>query len=172
MNDALDSLDLKEIFGYSIESEEKSIKFYKKFVESGKGEIVQERFKSLMKDEEFHKEALLNLHEEIFGDRDYVVPENTDLPPHEDFEDLKEVANIIDALEKAINNEYNAIRIYEYTAERNEEHSSFFEYLAVMEHGHYESLNKEMELFERKSGEADQQSLSEGIWKRLGLEGM
>lgn len=172
MKDRLDSLDLREIIGYSIEAEKKSIKFYKKFVKFGKGKLVQERFESLMNDEEFHKDVLLNLHQKIYGNRDYSTPKYHDLPPHEDFDRLENVENLIDALEKAINNEYNAIRIYEYSAEKYEEHSSIFGYLAIMEHGHYKSLNKEKELYERKPDETDQKSPPEGIWKRLGLEGM
>ncbi len=131
---------------------------------------MPERFKSLMDDEELHKEALLKLHQKIYGDRDYIVPENGDLPPHEDFENLEDVANLIDALEKAINNEYNAIRIYEYLAEEYEEHSSFFKYIAMMEHGHYESLKKEKDLYGRDTQGNEKEGLSDGIWKRLGLQ--
>jgi len=172
MNKKLDSIKLKSLIGYSIDSEEKSKGFYKKFVDSGKGMIVSTRFKGLMKDEELHKKTLLKLHEKIYGDRNYERPKKDDLPPHEDFENLENIENLIDALEKAINNEYNAIRIYEYLAEREEEHSGVFEYLAAMEHGHYESLNNEKELYERKTEEAGKKSSPESIWKNLGLEGV
>ncbi len=171
MKNKLDSFDLREIIGYSIEAEEKSRKFYKKFVEAGKGELIPERFRSLMKDEKAHKKALIDLHEEIYGNRDYPHLDD-DLPPHEDFENLENVENLIDALEKAINNEYNAIRVYEYLAEEYKEHSDFFEYLAVMEHGHQESLSKEKELYERNYEKEDNRSLSEEVWKSLGLKGI
>lgn len=172
MEDKLKSVGLKQIIGYSIESESKSKEFYGKFVESGKGQLVPARFESLMKEEQLHKVALLDLHEELYGDKDYEVPESETLPPHEDFDDLENVENLIDALGKAITNENNAIRIYEYLAEAYEQHSDLFGYLATMEHGHYESLKKEKELYEREAENPEEEGLSEGIWKRLGFEGM
>ena len=172
MEDKLDSVDLKDIIGYSIESETKSKEFYGKFVETGKGQLVPGRFKSLMEDEQLHREVLLDLHEELFGDRDFTVPEKDTLPPHEDFENLENVENLIDALEKAIKNENNAIRIYEYLANNYEEHSELFGYLASMEHGHYESLKEEKGLYERGVERSDEEGFAEGIWKRLGFEGM
>ncbi|MFB6214408.1 MAG: ferritin family protein [Candidatus Bipolaricaulia bacterium] len=171
MEDKLNSVDLKQVIGYSIESESKSREFYGKFVESGKGQLVPGRFKSLMEDEQLHKEVLLDLHEELYGNRDYEVPETETLPPHEDFDDLETVENLIDALDKAITNENNAIRIYEYLADAYEEGSDIFGYLASMEHGHCESLKKEKSLYEREA-QSPEEELPEGIWKRLGLEGM
>ncbi|MFB6291330.1 MAG: ferritin family protein [Candidatus Bipolaricaulia bacterium] len=172
MKDKLDSVDLKLIIGYSIDSERKSKEFYEKFVESGKGQLVPRRFKSLMEDEQLHREKLLSLHEKLYGNENYVVPEKGTLPPHEDFENLKNVENLIDALDKAITNEYNAIRIYEYLADNYDKGSDLFGYLAAMEHGHYESLKEEKNLYERNAENTDQEGLSEGIWKRLGFEGM
>lgn len=172
MEEKLNSVGLKQIIGYSIESERKSKEFYGKFVESGKGQLVPGRFKSLMEDEKLHKEVLLDLHEELYGNKDYEVPETETLPPHEDFDDLENVENLIDALDKAITNENNAIRIYEYLADAYEEHSDLFGYLASMEHGHYESLKKEKALYERGAENPGEEGLSEGIWKRLGLGGM
>ncbi len=167
MKNKLDSLNLQEIIGHSIESEEQSRQFYKKFVENGKGQLVPERFKSLMRDEETHKETLLELHEEIYGNKDYVTPEGDDLPPHEDFDDLKSVVNLIDALEKAIKNERNAINIYEYLAEEYEEYSSYFSYLASMEHGHLESLNKEREVYEKHPKSSQEDYPSQSFWENL-----
>ncbi|MBS3792780.1 ferritin family protein, partial [Candidatus Bipolaricaulota bacterium] len=167
----LDSINLKEIIGYSIQSEEKSKQFYKKFVETGKGKLVVERFRTLMDEEQLHKETLLELHEKLYGNRNYDIPDNDNLPPHEDFESLRQVENLIDALEKAITNENNAIRIYEYVAGEYEEYSDLFHYLAAMEHGHYESLKREKGLYERGAETTGQDEFSGGIWKNLGLEG-
>lgn len=133
---------------------------------------MKERFRRLMAEEELHRKALLNLHQRIYGNQNYSIPENSDLPPHEDFENLESIENLIDALQKAIENENNAIRIYEYAVEKYDEQSDFFEYLAAMEYGHRESLSKEKELYERKPDETENEPLSEGIWQRLGLEGM
>lgn len=171
MKNQLDSLNLKEIIGHSIQSEEKSKQLYSKFVESGKGQLVVERFRNLMDEEQLHKETLMTLHQELYGDQDYEIPDSNNLPPHEDFEKLDKVENLIDALEKAIINENNAIRIYEYTAGEYKEHSDLFHYLAAMEHGHYQSLKKEKGLYERGGKATGQEDFSEGIWKNLGLEG-
>lgn len=172
MENRLDPLNLDEIIGHSIESEEKSRQFYGQFVEKGKGKLVKERFKGLMEDEKLHKQVLLDLHEDIYGDRDYVTPEGDELPPHEDFKSLGNVDNLIDALAKAMTNENNAIRIYEYLAEEYGEYSGVFEYLAAMEHGHYESLKKEKELYERGPDQGDQGGGDRNFWKLLGLEGI
>lgn len=172
MEEKLNSFDLKQIISYSIESESKSKEFYGKFVESGKGQLVPGRFKSLMEDEQLHKEVLLDLHEELYGNKDYEVPETETLPPHEDFDDLKNVENLIDALDKAITNENNAIRVYEYLADEYGEHSDLFGYLASMEHGHYESLKQEKSLYERGAESSGEEGFAKGIWKRLGFDGM
>ena len=170
MNNQLDSFKLKELIGHSIDSEEKSKQFYKKFVESGKGQLVPGRFKSLMEDEELHKETLLDLHEKIYGNKDYIVPESENLPPHEDFDKLDNVVNLIDALNKAIKNEHNAIEVYEYLADEYDKYSQFFNYLVSMEYGHYESLIKEKKLYEKQPSEDQPERTRQSVWDNLGLD--
>ncbi|MFP4135505.1 MAG: ferritin family protein [Candidatus Acetothermia bacterium] len=172
MESELRSFALDELIGHSIESEEASRRFYSQFVEAGIGRLVTERFEGLMTDEELHKEVLLGLHEDLYGDRDYLTPESDDLPPHEDFESLEDVENLIDALEKAMINENNAIRVYEYLSEEYEEYSEVFGYLAAMEHGHYESLKQEKKLYERVPGDEESGTGDSHFWKWLGLEGI
>jgi rubrerythrin len=167
----LDKFDLKQLIGYSVDSEEQSRQFYGEFVESGKGQLVPERFRSLMNDEKLHKETLLGLYEELYGDRDYAVPQGEGLPPHEDFESLEDVGNLIDALEKAIVNENNAIRIYKYMENEYGEYSDLFGYLVSMEKGHLESLKEEKKLYERKAESPEKNGLLKDFWENTGLKG-
>ncbi len=147
MYEALDELSLKELIGYSIRSEKKANKFYNQIADE-LPELMSNRFKSLADDEEMHKRHLLKLHKKLFGDTDYVVPEKEGLPPHEGDVKLDSVSNLLESLDKAMDNERNAYRIYKYLAENHEEHQNLFEYLAIMEHGHLESLKKEKEMLE------------------------
>ncbi len=148
MKEDLEEFSLKELLAYSIVSEEDAKKFYTDFAKEGFGTLVKERFKALAKDEEIHKKELLKRYEAEFGDRDYedAVPKSEKLPPHETAYDLSDVDNIIDSLQKAIENEENAKMIYLYMAERFEAHAPFFRYISLMEKGHYESLSEELNL--------------------------
>ncbi len=150
MYDKLDSYSFKELLGYSIEAEKAANEYYNKFAEAAIGEMMGERFKSLARDEEIHKDALLRIHKEEFGDEDYVVPEEDDLPAHETKFKFQGVMNMIDSLEKAVINENSARRIYKYLAKREKKYASEFEYLALMEKGHAESLRSEKEMLEGK----------------------
>ncbi|MFP4050168.1 MAG: ferritin family protein [Thermoplasmata archaeon] len=150
MYDKLDSYSFKELLGYSIEAEKAANEYYNKFSEAAIGELMGERFKSLARDEEIHKDALLRIHKEEFGDEDYEVPVGDDLPPSETKFKFQGVMNMIDSLEKAVINENSAKRIYKYLAKRENKYASEFEYLALMEKGHAESLRSEKEMLEGK----------------------
>ncbi|MBS3816996.1 MAG: ferritin family protein [Candidatus Thermoplasmatota archaeon] len=167
--DKLDEFSLKELIGYSIEAEKSAQKFYEDFSKAAIGVLVKERFRGLVRDEKVHKDRLLDLHEELFGDKDYVVPDSDDLPPHETSYDFTGARNVLDSLEKAMENESNAKTLYEYMGERFEEYSSFFKYLALMEKGHYESLVEEKKLMEGEyeEGKKGDQEGSQDFWERM-----
>ncbi|MFW6040749.1 MAG: ferritin-like domain-containing protein [Thermoplasmatota archaeon] len=150
MYEKLKTISFKEILGYSIEGEEDAYKAYMTLAEKMEG-LVSERFKSLARDEKMHKKELLKLHEKEFGDQDYILPEDEeDLPPHEGaMIKVNNVQNLIDALDKSMKAEYNAYRIYKYLADNKVKYATLFEYLAVMEKGHYETLKAEKSLYER-----------------------
>lgn len=145
MENKFEDLSFKELLGYSIRGEEAANEAYMALSERVSG-LPSDRFKSLAQDESRHKEALLELHEEEFGGRDYIVPKNKELPPHEgelidiDSDDIKA---LIQAVEAAIEAEKNAYRIYKHLARDNEKHSDLFDYIAMMEKGHMESLKEE-----------------------------
>lgn len=170
----LDEFSFKELMAYSIESEKEARKFYTDFAKAGLGALVKERYNSLANDEEIHKEELLKRYEEKFGTKDYEVPDTDKLPPHETSYDFSSAMNVIDALEKGIENEENARNIYQYMAERFDDHSSFFNYLALMEKGHYESLSEELmmmqgEINEDERGDSDKNQ-AKRFWQSLSAE--
>ncbi len=148
MYETLDSLSFKEIIGYSIEAEENAYRFYTKMAEN-LSELPAQRYFSLASDEKMHKSELLKLHKRIFGNTDHVVPDNKELPPHEGDVKVDTILNLIQSLDAAIRSEHNAYKIYSYLAKKQPKHKKFFTYLASMEHGHYESLKEEKQMYEK-----------------------
>lgn len=172
MKENLDEFSFKELMAYSIKSEKEARKFYSDFAKAGLGALVKERYKSLANDEEIHKQELMKRYEEKFGTKDYEVPESDKLPPHETSYDFSKAKNVIDSLEKGIENEENARNIYKYMAERFDNYSSFFNYLALMEKGHYESLTEELAIMqgEIEEGEKDDEEAVKSFWRGMGSE--
>lgn len=170
MKEELDDLSFQELMAYSIESEKEAEKYYSDFSDAAIGVLVKERFKNLARDENLHKEELLKRYEKKFGTRDYEVPDTDKLPPHETSYDFTDAKNAIDSLEKGIENEENARKIYRYMSDRFDDHASFFRYLALMEKGHYESLSEELELMQDKvlEGEKSDKEEIESFWKGMG----
>ncbi len=162
MYEALDRLSLKEIIGYCIESEKNTAQIYRK-ISKDLPELMSNRFKSLADDEDLQREQLLKIHKILFGDKKYVVPKKEGLPRLQSDVTSKSVGNLLDALAKAIDHENNVYKVYKYISENHEEQKDLFEYLAMMEHGHLESLKKEKEMLEgkvsgAKSGTEDRDS--------------
>lgn len=114
---------------------------------------------------------MLGLHEELYGHRDYVVPRGEDLLPHEDFDSLEDVENLLDALGKAIGNENKTIRIYKYMENEYGEYSDLFGYLVSMEKGHLESLKEEKKLYEREAESPEKGGLLKDFCENTGLKG-
>jgi rubrerythrin len=148
MYEKLKELKFKELIGYAIMSEEAANEYYLKLGENV-GELVAHRFKSIARDEEMHKKVLLSLHKDLFETEKYVVPKG--LPPFESAVKVETVANLIGALETAMQNEYNAYKIYRFLAKHHKDHKKLFEYLAMMEQGHYDTLKAEKELYEERA---------------------
>jgi len=153
MKEELKSLTFKEILAYSIVAESVSRKTYLNFADSAVGELQKGRFKSLAKDEVMHSEELEKIYHKEFGKGDIEYPKGKDLPPHEEEIDVSTAENMVQSLEWARQNELNAYDIYKYLAEEHDMYRDIFEYLALMEWGHYESLKAEMDFYK---GEIEQ----------------
>ncbi|MFO7991017.1 MAG: ferritin family protein [Thermoplasmata archaeon] len=147
MYKTLETLSFREIIGYSIDGEEKAAEFYQNLADK-LSELMAKRYESLARDEEIHKRELIRLHKTLFGTEDYVVPDKKGLPPHEGHVEVESVANLIDSLNRAIQNERNAYKLYRYVSKTHPEHSKLFQYLAIMEKGHEESLVVEKRIYE------------------------
>ncbi|MFO7991016.1 MAG: ferritin family protein [Thermoplasmata archaeon] len=147
MKKEIESLTFKELVAYSVVAESVSRKAYLDFSEAAVGELQKERFKSLAKDEGMHKRELEKIYKKEFGDEDIEYPKGKELPPHEEEIDVRNSENLVKSLESARKNEMNAYEIYKYLAKEKPMYKEIFEYLAVMEWGHYESLKSEIELY-------------------------
>jgi rubrerythrin len=148
MYEILKTLNFREIVGYAIGSEDAANKYYLDLSKKV-NELTAVRFENLARDEAAHKKVLLDLHKQLFGDENYVMPEG--VPPFESSVKVDSVDNLIVALGNAMLNEYNAYKVYKYLAKHHKEHRALFEYLAVMERGHYETLKMEKELYEDRT---------------------
>ncbi len=147
MKEALDKLSFKQILGYSIQAEKNAHEFYMR-LSNATSDLVSKRYLSLAEDEKVHKLELVKFHKKLFGDENIEIPKGKGLPPHEGDIELENVRNLIEALDAAIESERNAYKIYTYLAKNKPEHKRFFEYLAMMEHGHQESLKAEKKMYE------------------------
>lgn len=166
----LESLSFKEILGYSIEAESKASEFYNTIADS-LSELMAQRYRSLASDEDMHKRKLLNLHDTYFGDKEHIVPEKEGLPPHEGDVKADTVSNLIDSLNKAIENERNSYKIYKYLSKNKTEHSKMFEYLALMEHGHLQSLQAEKEIYEEgEEAQPELRGMDPNEWDKFQIE--
>ena len=96
MDDILRDLDLKEILGYAIASEETASTSYRMMVKIfDTNELVANKFESIAKDEELHMKSLLNLHMDVYGSDQYTVPEG--LPPFESRAEVDSVDSLLRA---------------------------------------------------------------------------
>ncbi|MEW5937774.1 MAG: ferritin family protein [Candidatus Thermoplasmatota archaeon] len=149
MYERLKELGLKEILGYAIDSEEKAHNFYLDLAKNANvNELVAHRFESIGREELIHKTILLGLHKRLFGDAHYLVPEG--LPPLESSVEITTLHSLIETLELAMQNEYNAYKIYTYLFKHHHEHRKLFHSLARREQGHYDALRFEKDLFEEE----------------------
>lgn len=167
MYDKLGEISFRDLLGYSIKGEEMAHEAYKELSKKLRG-LAAERFKTLAQDEWMHRKVLLKLHEKEFGDRDFNVPDEEGLPPHEgSFIDIKkdDVNSLIEAINKAMEAEDNAYRVYKHLAETEEEHEQLFKYIAAMEKGHYASLKEERDMYKGVTGEKKDTGLLMGELK-------
>lgn len=148
MDEILDKLvkfPLREIIGYAIASEDDAKAFYEHLA-SRTGGLLREFFQTLAKAEDSHKETLLRLHETLFGDTDYTVPEG--IPFAETSIRVDTVANLVEAMRVALLSEKTAERIYTHLEKRLPEHRIIFGFLAAQERSHYASIKSHVEYLE------------------------
>lgn len=143
----LDALSFKEALAYSIVAESVSKNAYEEFADNAVGELNKARFESLAEDEEMHRNELKKIYRKKFGEEEIQYPKGKDLPRHEADVDIRTTQSMVDSLKVARQNELNAYDVYKYLAKNHDMYRDIFEYLAVMEWGHYESLKEEIDLY-------------------------
>jgi rubrerythrin len=155
IEEKLKALSFKEIIGYAIGSEDAASNFYWMIVKVFEpNDLVRNKFESIARDEELHMRALLNLHEDAFGDKNYTVPDG--LPPFESVADVEKVESLIEALNIAMENEMSANKVYNFLAKEHKDQRKLFKYLAQTELGHYNVLKEEKGFFDEEvSGQQD-----------------
>ncbi|WP_187146219.1 ferritin family protein [Thermococcus sp. GR7] len=143
--DKLVKLPLREIIGYAIASEDDTKAFYEGLAFKTGG-LLRDFFQTLAKLEDSHKKTLLRLHETLFGDTDYTVPEG--IPFAETSIRVDTVVNLVEAMRIALINEKTAERLYTHLEKRLPEHGIIFGFLAAQERSHYASIKSHVEYLE------------------------
>lgn len=141
----LEKQDVKDILGYALESERAATTYYKTLAKSAPG-LAATRLENLAREEEVHEKTVKDVYKKEFGDASYTIPGG--LPPLESVVEINTVTSLIQALETAMKNEYNAYRVYTYLAKKMKSHKSLFTYLAGMEKGHYDIVKAEGDTYE------------------------
>jgi rubrerythrin len=153
MKKKLKTLGMMDILGYAIHSEDVASNYYWTLAKVFEpNDLVKAKFMALSGDEKLHKEALLRLHDSLFGTKKYSIPEG--LAPFESVVDVKTVDSFLEALETAMQNERNAQDIYLYLADVNPDNYKLFAYLATTEAGHYEMLKQDLGFFSSDAKES------------------
>lgn len=144
----LAGLSLREVLGYAIASEEGGARDFYTHLASKSGALLGgEFFRDLARAEENHKRILLRLYSGLFGEEEYPVPEGG-IPLAETSVKVDTVANLIEAMRVALENEKNAERIYSHLAERVPEERGIFKFLAAQEKAHYAAIRSHTEYLE------------------------
>ena len=149
MYEELKNLNLKQLLGYVIFSEQEAAKLYRNLVKGlDKDSLVAHKFESIAKDEDKHMRVLEDLFHETFGEEDWAFPEGLGLKPFETEVQIKTIDNMIHALDDAMKNEYKGYKVYKYLAKAHKDHKKLFMYISKNEHSHYDILKREKEHLE------------------------
>lgn len=139
-----------EVIGIAIRSEEDAAEFYGHLAGLVRNDLVREKYRQLAKEEEGHRQVLLNLYKKMTGEKsppkisgNIETAESGDIP-----EDLNDIDKL---LQQAIEREQQASAFY-----RKASHTATditgkrtLEYLADVEHGHKVMLAAELEAYRR-----------------------
>ncbi|NPA75738.1 MAG: ferritin family protein [Euryarchaeota archaeon] len=160
----LKNYSLRDLILIGIRSEIEAKETYSKTAQAVKNPFLKSRLESLAEDEELHRDILEKMYKRLYPDEEMKVPENPDfLPENPDIKILKEINGVADVrliLEQAMQSELSAKRYYEDIAEMIEDPylKKMMLYMAKVEEGHYEILNrefKEIEEFESIMSDMD-----------------
>jgi rubrerythrin len=146
----LDSkLEPYEILAGAVRSEVDAADFYSKLHERVKNELLREKLKFLIFEEEKHRKTLERLFSQRFPDKILKIPEKSLLPPIE--ASLGDKASVLDLFQAALRAEKASEDFYKQASERMKDEPSqkVLRYLSRVERSHYFMIKSEIDLLEK-----------------------
>jgi rubrerythrin len=146
----LDSkLEPYEILAGAVRSEVDAADFYSKLRERVKNELLREKLKFLIFEEEKHRKTLERLFSQRFPDKIIKIPEKSLLPPIK--ASLGDKASVLDLFQAALRAEKASEDFYKRASERMKDEPSqkVLGYLSRVERSHYFMIKSEIDLLEK-----------------------
>ncbi len=142
---------LEDLILLGIKSEEVAKETYTNLAKDAKNPFLKSRLEELAKEEDRHKEILVELYKDLFNGKEPNPPENPDfIPEFPEIRIFKELGGITDirkVLEGAMQAELSAKEYYESIANMmdNVRIKTIMKYMAKIEEGHYKILKQQYE---------------------------
>lgn len=138
-----------EILAGAVRSEINAADFYSMLHEKVKNELLQEKLKFLISEEEKHRKILERLFSQRFPDKVLKIPEKSFLPSIK--ASLGDKASILDLFEAALQAEKTSEDFYKQASEqmKNEISQRILKYLSRVERSHYFMIKSEIDLLEK-----------------------
>ncbi|ADD08269.1 ferritin family protein [Candidatus Aciduliprofundum boonei] len=142
---------LEDLILLGIKSEEVAKEVYSKVAEEAKNPFLKTRLEALAKEEDRHREILVELYKDLFNGKEPKPPENPDFIPEfpeiSIFKELGGTTDIRKILEGAMRAELSAKDYYESIAEKMKDTrvKTIMKYMAKIEEGHYKILKQQYE---------------------------
>ena len=138
-----------EILAGAVRSEINAADFYSTLHEKVKNELLREKLKFMMSEEEKHRKTLEKLFTQRFPDKELKIPEKSILPPIE--ASLGEKASILDLFNAALRAEKTSEDFYKQAGEKMKDGPSqkILKYLSRVERSHYFMIKSEIDLLEK-----------------------
>ncbi len=142
---------LEDLILLGIKSEEVAKEVYAKVAEEAKNPFLKTRLEALAKEEDRHREILVELYKDLFNGKEPKPPENPDFIPEfpeiSIFKELGGTTDIRKILEGAMRAELSAKDYYESIAEKMKDTrvKTIMKYMAKIEEGHYKILKQQYE---------------------------
>ena len=142
---------LEDLILLGIKSEEVAKEIYSKVAKEAKNPFLKTRLEALAKEEDRHRDILVELYKDLFNGKEPKPPENPDFIPEfpeiRIFKELGGTTDIRKILEGAMRAELSAKDYYESVAEKMEDPRvrTIMKYMAKIEEGHYKILKQQYE---------------------------
>ncbi|UCE22672.1 MAG: ferritin family protein [Candidatus Aminicenantes bacterium] len=138
-----------EILAGAVRSEVDAAGFYSKLHEKVKNELLREKLKFLIFEEEKHRKTLERLFSQRFPERVLKIPEIPLLPPIK--ASLGEKASVSDLFQAALQAEKISEDFYKQASEKMKDETSqkILKYLSRVERSHYFMIKSEIDLLEK-----------------------